>query len=41
MTTDGKISLAVLAGDRIGPVITEATVRSFKPLPLAALSMLP
>ena len=27
MTTDGKISLAVLAGDGIGPEITEATVR--------------
>jgi 3-isopropylmalate dehydrogenase len=27
MATDGKISLAVLAGDGIGPEITEATVR--------------
>jgi hypothetical protein len=27
MTTDGKISLAVLAGDGIGPEITDATVR--------------
>jgi isocitrate/isopropylmalate dehydrogenase len=27
MTTDGKISLAVLAGDGIGPEITAATVR--------------
>jgi 3-isopropylmalate dehydrogenase len=27
MATDGKISLAVLAGDGIGPEITDATVR--------------
>ena len=27
MTTDGRISLAVLAGDGIGPEITDATVR--------------
>ena len=27
MATDGKISLTVLAGDGIGPEITEATVR--------------
>jgi isocitrate/isopropylmalate dehydrogenase len=27
MTTDRKISLAVLAGDGIGPEITDATVR--------------
>jgi hypothetical protein len=40
MATDGKITLAVLAGDGIGPEITEATVRS-KPLPLAAASILP
>ena len=26
MTTDGKISLAVLAGDGIGPEITDATI---------------
>ena len=30
MATDGKISLAVLAGDGIGPEITEATVRVLK-----------
>jgi 3-isopropylmalate dehydrogenase len=27
VATDGKIGLAVLAGDRIGPEITDATVR--------------
>jgi 3-isopropylmalate dehydrogenase len=30
MATDGKISLVVLAGDSIGPEITEATVRVFR-----------
>jgi len=41
MTTDGEINLAVLAGDGIGPEITEATSACSRPPPLAAASILP
>jgi len=41
MTTDGKTSLAVLAGDGIGPEITAARSAWWRPPPLAPASILP
>ena len=41
MAADGKISLAALAGDGIGPEITGATVRVLQAATAAALSPRP